>query len=709
MLETDPLLLEIGTEELPPKELRKLGDVLGEDLLAALKEARLAGESAKSQSFAAPRRLAVVISDVAAKQTDEFVERKGPALSAAFGPDGTPTAAAQGFARSLQVSVAALTTVTTDRGQFLAYRERRKGQALKTVLPALLDNVLRGLPMGRRMRWGETTTEFVRPVHWVVLLHGQRVLRAPILGVTSSRATRGHRFHAPQKIVIPSAEDYSRVLKADGYVLADFEERKTRIREQVEGLAAGIQARALVDPALLELVTALVEWPRAFLGSFDKGFLEVPREALVAAMQDHQKYFPLERDGNLLPQFIAVANIESTDEAVVCRGNERVLAARFADARFFWKNDSKKRLEAHADGLAGVVFQQRLGSMAEKVARLRGLAGRIARLTRSDEALVDRAAQLSKADLLTGMVGEFPELQGIMGGHYARHDGELAAVAEAIAEHYRPRFANDSLPQTDLGQALALADKLDTLVGIFGIGLAPSGDKDPFALRRAAIGALRLLDLMGRRPGCDIAVAALVQEACARYPQGLLTAHTSDAVCDFLVERLRHLLAASYPADAIDAGLAYGMVQVHDSARRIEALALFRQGPDAAALISANKRIRNILRQAPEAQGEAALRLRDTTLSLTLSEAAEIQLAERLRALQPCVAAWVQEGDYHEALVALSGLRPDIDAFFLEVLVMAEDHELRRSRLALLSRLSATFESIGDVSRLKSQGDPDEP
>lgn len=700
MLKTEPLLLEIGTEELPPKELHKLGTVLAHSLLAALTEARLLRENANSQSFAAPRRLAVLVSEVAAKQTDEFVERKGPALSAAFGKDGAPTAAAQGFARSLQVPIEALTTLTTDRGDFLGYRERRKGQALGTVLPALLDKVLRGLPMGRRMRWGDNETEFVRPVHWVVLLHGQRIVRVPVLAVTAGRTTRGHRFHAPQKIAISSADDYRRLLKTEGYVLADFEERTARVREQVEVLAAGIKAKALIDPALLDLVTSLVEWPRALLGSFDEGFLEVPREALVAAMQDHQKYFPLEREGRLLPQFITVANIESTDESVVRRGNERVLAARFADARFFWRNDGKKRLETHAEGLEAVVFQQRLGSIADKVGRLRGLTCHIARLTGGDESLADRAAKLSKADLLTGMVGEFPELQGIMGGHYARHDGESRAVAEAIAEHYRPRFAGDTLPQTELGQALALADKLDTLVGIFGIGLAPTGDKDPFALRRAAIGALRLWELIGQRPGCDIPVAALVREACTLYPEGLLASDTPAAVCDFLVERLRHLLSASYPADAVDAGLAYGMVKVSDSTRRIEALALFGQSPDAGALISANKRIRNILKQAPETV--------DSTLPLTLTEAAEIRLAERLEALQPRVSAWVEQGDYQQALVALSGLRPVVDAFFLEVLVMAEDQELRRSRLALLSRLSSMFEGIGDVSRLKPQGDHDE-
>ena len=701
MFKTEPLLLEIGTEELPPKELHKLGIGLAHSLLAALKEARLLGDGAKSESFAAPRRLAVVISEVATKQADEFVERKGPALRAAFGKDGIPTSAAQGFARSLQVPVEALTTLTTDRGDFLGYRERRRGQALGAVLPGVLDKVLRGLPMGRRMRWGDNETEFVRPVHWIVLLHGQRVLRVPVLAITAGRTTRGHRFHAPQKIMISSADDYRRILKTEGCVLADFEERKARVREQVEALAASINAEALIDPALLDLVTSLVEWPRALLGSFDEGFLKIPREALVAAMQDHQKYFPLERDGQLLPRFITVANIESADESVVRRGNERVLAARFADARFFWQNDGKRRLEDHAEGLEAVVFQERLGSLADKVRRLRGLARGIARLTGGDASLADRASHLSKADLLTGMVGEFPELQGIMGGHYARHDGESSAVALAIAEHYRPRFAGDALPQTELGQTLALADKLDTLVGIFGIGLAPTGDKDPFALRRAAIGALRLWDLIGQRPGCDMPVAALVREACTQYPQGLLASNTPDAVCDFLVERLRHLLEASYPADAVDAGLAYGMAKVGDSTRRVAALALFAQSPDAAALISANKRIRNILKQAPEVIDDAA--------GLTLSEAAEIRLAEMLEALQPRVRAWVEGGDYQQALVALSGLRPIVDAFFLEVLVMAEDRELRRSRLTLLSKLSAMFESIGDVSRLKPQGGHDEP
>ena len=701
MLKTDDLLLEIGTEELPPKELHKLGVALAHELFQALKENCLTSEPSHTQSFAAPRRLAVLVHEVAARQPAETIERKGPALSAAFTKDGSPTAAAQGFARSLQVPVESLIRLSTDRGEFLGYHEQRKGQALAAILPALLDGVIRRLPTGRRMRWGASDTEFVRPVHWVVLLHGKRVLKVPILSLTSGRKTRGHRFHAPKALAIGEAQAYCETLRTQGHVLADFDERKGVIRAQVERLATDIKAQALIDPALLDLVTSLVEWPRALLGSFDEAFLEVPREALVAAMQDHQKYFPLEQHGRLLPRFITVANIESKDETVVRKGNERVLAARFADARFFWQNDRKKRLEAHGEGLGSVAFEQRLGSLADKVSRLQVLTSSIAQLTQSDESLAKRAARLCKADLLTGMVGEFPELQGIMGGHYARHDGEAESVAMAIAEHYQPRFSGDTLPTTTMGRELALADRLDTLVGIFGVGLAPTGDKDPFALRRAAIGALRLLDALGEHKGCDLEIEPLIRVAFAQYPRDLLKSETPQAVSDFLVERLRHLLNSFYPGDAVDAGLAHGVTRVHDAKRRIEALARFAQNPDATALISANKRIRNILRQAPEGV--------DPGLSLTLSVPAEIQLSAELETLQPAVEQWVAAGDYDQALRKLGGLRPAVDGFFQDVLVMSEDSEVRRSRLTLLSRLSSLFERIGDVSRLKISGDRYEP
>ncbi|HUW97851.1 MAG TPA: glycine--tRNA ligase subunit beta [Acidiferrobacter sp.] len=698
MIKTEDLLLEIGTEELPPKELHKLGVALAHDLFQALAENRLTSAPSQAKSFAAPRRLAVLISGVAARQTMETVERKGPAVASAFGKDGTPTSAAQGFARSLGVPVESLIRLTTDRGEFLGYRERPEGKTLAMILPTLIDGVLRRLPMGRRMRWGATETEFVRPVHWVVLLHGKRALKIPVLALTSGRKTRGHRFHAPKPIALSSAQAYAETLKATGYVLADFAERKDVIRAQVKRIAADINAQALIDPELLDLVTSLVEWPRALLGSFDKAFLDVPREALVAAMQGHQKYFPLEQKQRLLPHFITIANIESRDEAVVRKGNERVLAARFADARFFWQSDRKKRLETYGEGLKNVAFEQRLGSLADKVVRLQGLVRVLARLTKNDEALAGRAALLSKADLLTGMVGEFPELQGIMGGHYARHDQEEPSVATAIAEHYQPRFSGDALPTTGIGRILALADRLDTLIGIFGVGLAPTGDKDPFALRRSAIGALRLLDALGEDSGCDIEVSPLIIEAFAQYPHGLLAPETPKAVADFLTERLRHLLEGSYSGDAVDAGLAYGVTKIHDVGRRVKALAGFAQNPDATALIGANKRIRNILKQAPTAI--------DHNRPLTLSVPAEVELAKELRTLRPDVERWLAAGDYDSALLRLCALRPAVDAFFQDVLVMADDEQVRCSRLTLLSQLASLFERIGDVSRLKVSGEP---
>lgn len=697
MSKTDDLLLEIGTEELPPKELQKLSEALATNLLQALTSNRLATNASFARAFAAPRRLAVHITAVADRQEPQVLERKGPAVSASFTKDGAPTPAALGFARSVGVSVEKLSRVNTDRGVFLAFREHRKGQSLKTVLGPLIDETLQRLPTGRRMRWGTGTTEFVRPVHWVVVLHGARALPLSVLAIKASRRTRGHRFHAPRPLAIPTALAYVDVLKTSGFVLGDFRERQETIRDQTERLAASIGAQALIEPELLNLVTSLVEWPHAVLGAFDDAFLDVPREALTAAMQDHQKYFPLEKDGKLLPRFITIANIQALDDDAIRKGNERVLAARFADARFFWQNDRKKPLEGYNEGLAGLAFEQRLGSMADKVARIKGLVLDIAKQSGCDEAQAVRAASLSKADLLTGMVGEFPELQGVMGGHYAHQAGELPSVAIAIAEHYHPRFSGDSLPTTGLGRVLALADKLDTLVGIFGVGLAPTGDKDPFALRRTAIGILRLLTVLGTDEHHDFVVKDLVDAALAQFPAQLLMPETPRAVHDFLTERLRNFLEASWPSDIVSAGLKNGLSRALDVTRRVEALAAFARHPDAPTLVSAHKRIRNILKQ-----NSAPL---EEDRPLVLTEPAEQRLAFELEACQDAIKEQATAGDYERVLATLGTLRPAIDSFFQDVLVMTDDPEARRSRLTVLSRLASLFELMGDLSCLRVAGD----
>jgi len=701
MRKTDDLLFEIGTEELPPKELQKLSEALAKGILAGLLAKRLATDDSVSRVFAAPRRLGVLVSAVAARQTAETIEKRGPSVSAAFTQDGAPTPAALGFARSVGVTVQALTRIKTDRGLFLSYQERRRGEALSAVLPGILDEALLRLPTGRRMRWGAGDTEFVRPVHWIVALHGRRALPMTVLAIKAGRRTYGHRFHAPKPLAISSARDYADILKNKGQVIADFAERRELVRAQSLQLATTIEAHALIEPDLLDLVTSLVEWPHAIMGAFDESFLTIPREALIAAMQDHQKYFPLERDGELLPRFITIANIESQDDTVIRKGNERVLAARFADARFFWQNDRTQSLAAHGEGLEGVAFEERLGSMAQKVARVQGLAAIIATLVDCNEAQARRAALLSKADLMTGMVGEFPELQGVMGGYYARHDGEDPAVATAIAEHYRPRFSGDALPETRIGRVVALADKLDTLVGIFGVGLAPTGDKDPFALRRAAIGILRLLDVLGEK-GHDLDVPALMESAQAQFPQGLLPGDTKTAVLAFLEERLRHFLETSYPQDAVQASLAYGLKQAHDVRRRAQALAAFAQSAHAPALAAAHKRICNILKK-----NSADLIAPDTRV---LHDPAEKRLAAELADCQNMVEEWrkvqdYRQMDYEKVLEAFGALRPAVDGFFEEVLVMTDDDQARQSRLALLSDLARLFETVGDLSCLKISGD----
>ena len=700
MTKRNDLLVEIGTEELPPGELMALAEALAEGLRAALADNRLLARDSSTHRFAAPRRIAARITGVAGRQGAQTVVRRGPALAAAFAPDGSPTGATQGFARSLGVGVEALERITTERGEFLGYYERRPGQGLAAVLADVLEGVLQRLPARRRMRWGAGTTEFVRPVHWVVTLYGARALRIPVLGVVSGRKSRGHRFHAPRALTIPEAAVYETLLESEGRVVADFALRRQRIRGQIDRLAATIAAEPLVEEGLLDLVTALVEWPHAVLGAFDPDFLQVPREVLIAAMQGHQKYFPLERQGRLLPHFITIANIAPQDDGAIRKGNERVLAARFADARFFWDTDREKPLESHARGLSQVAFEQRLGSLADKAARLTRLARLIAEWLGVDSEQAARAGALCKADLLTGMVGEFPELQGIMGGHYARHGGEHEAVAAAIAEHYRPRFAGDGLPDGTLGLTLALADKLDTLVGIFGIGQGPTGDKDPFALRRAAIGVLRLLEALGERHGQDLPVNPLLSGACAQYPAGLLAADTTDIVQRFLTERLRNLLEGTLAQDIVAAALAGGLDRVYDATRRAQALLTFTRGPAAPALIGAHKRIRNILRQNHEPL--------DDHEPWTGVEKADRRLAQEIARCEAGVGDQSGRGDYGSALASLGELRPAVDAFFEEVLVMSEDATIRRGRLRLLARLAALCERVGDLSCLKISGDPHE-
>ena len=683
------LLIEIGTEELPPKALLRLSQAFTEGVRKGLEQAAL--EFGDVHSYAAPRRLAIWIEQLASAQADREQIRRGPALTAAFDGEGNPTSGAKGFARSCGVEIEQLEKLETDKGAWLIHRALEQGRETAALIPNLVDQALAQLPIPKRMRWGAGTAEFVRPVHWVVLLFGDAVIDTEILGVKSSRETRGHRFHHPQPIYIGEPAAYAPLLETEGRVMADFATRREAIRGQVIEAGVACDGRALIDAGLLDEVTALVEWPVAVVGDFETRFLDVPSEALISTMQDNQKYFPVvDAQGKLLPHFITIANIVSRDPQEVKAGNERVVRPRLADAAFFWNQDRKQRLEARSDKLAGMVFQSKLGTLLDKQKRVAQLAGRIADLIGGERQLAERAALLAKCDLLTQMVFEFPELQGVMGAYYAQHDGEPAEVAQALDEQYRPRFAGDALPATTTGQALAIADRLDTLVGIFAIGQPPTGDKDPFALRRAALGLLRIL-IEGRR---DLDLADLLQGAAAGFPAPLKAHAAVESVFDFMMERLR-----AYYTDAGIAPEVFEAVRVQRPTRpldfhaRLHAVTEFRALPEAESLAAANKRIGNILRKTDETIPAAVETAR-------LIDTAELDLANALDALGADVTEQFDRGDYTEGLRRLAALREPVDRFFDNVMVMTEDASLRGNRLALLQQMQGLFLRVADLSRL---------
>ena len=687
---TRSLLVEIGTEELPPKALHGLGEALAAGLREGLGEARL--EHAAIRNFATPRRLAVRVEALAERQPDTRIEKLGPALGAAYDDDGAPTSAALGFARSCGLSdPAQLERIDTDKGPRLCFRALQAGAESAALLPGLITRALQDLPIPRRMRWGARRVEFVRPVHWVVLLLGDQVVEVDILGVRSGRHTRGHRVHAPQEFVLTSPESYEKQLE-EAFVIADFSARRQRIREGVEALAAAAGGRALIDPELLDEVTALNEWPVPLLGRFDAHFLEVPREALISSMQNHQKYFPVaSADHHLLPLFITVANIDSRQPESVIAGNERVIRPRFADAAFFYATDRKTSLADRRQELRGIVYQHQLGSLFDKTERVAALAATLAPLVGADAATTTRAAALAKSDLVSAMVGEFAELQGVMGRYYAAHDGEPAAVAEALFEQYLPRHAGDSLPVTPAGVALALADRIDTLAGIFSVGEEPSGSRDPFGLRRAAIAVLRILI----ERAVEVDLLALFAQSAARQPGGTDPDAVARRVFDYVIGRLRGLgEEQGMPPEALLAVIELGIHDPLDLWRRMEAVNTFIEHPDAASLIATDKRIANLLQRAPPPAAVDRERL---------TAPAESALWECLQETERQVATRISERDYRGALEALRTLRAPVDRFFEEVLVMAEDADLRNNRLALLGALRRTFIVIADLSRLAAR------
>lgn len=688
-MEKRDLLFELRTEELPPRTLQGLSTALRDGIVKGLDTAGIV--HGKVRGFATPRRLAALVAACADSAPDRQVERRGPPVANAFDAEGLPTQAANAFARNCGVPVGELERLVTDKGAWLVFRGTERGASTVALLAGILNAAVAALPIARRMRWGARTTEFVRPVRGAVLLYGEEVVPVEVLGLTTGRLTIGHRFHAPRPISLKSAKSYESRLKR-AKVVADFAVRRERVRAGVAAAAQAAGGAALIEQALLDEVTGLVEWPVPITGRFEKRFLALPREVVIATIQDHQRYFAIEGpDGKLTGGFVTVSNIQSREPERVREGNERVVRPRLRDAAFFWDQDRKVPLELRAADLSGVTFQAKLGSYADKTARVKSLAVTIGETIGAGTG-VTAAAELAKADLLTAMVGEFPELQGVMGRYYAQAEGYAEEVSRAIEEHYRPRFAGDSLPSTGIGQALALADKIDTLAGIFAIEQRPTGAKDPFGLRRAALGVLRIL-LECR---LDLDLEALIEASSAAQP--VQRDGTSGEVSEFIADRLRGLLverADGVTSDMVEAVLAIRPVSPVDAESRLQALQEFLLLPDAGVLTAINKRIGNILKKAPPDKATAVQ-------PHLFSEAAgpEAQLHRVVATLMDKVGGAVAARRYADTLKALSDLNAPVNEFFERIMVMDENPERRANRLALLRDVQRLLGSVADLSRL---------
>ncbi|EMD0831700.1 glycine--tRNA ligase subunit beta [Morganella morganii] len=683
-------LTEIGTEELPPKALRSLAESFAANLTAELAVANLTHGDVTW--YAAPRRLAVKIAGLAESAADREVEKRGPAIAQAFDAEGKPTKAAEGWARGCGITVDQADRMVTDKGEWLLYRAVEKGNKAKELLADMVSRALAKLPIPKLMRWGDKETHFVRPVHTVTMLMGADVIPGEVLGITSDRVIRGHRFMGEAEFTIAHADEYPAILETRGKVMADYDARKAMIKRDAEKAALALGGVADLTDSLLEEVTSLVEWPVVLTAKFEEKFLAVPSEALVYTMKGDQKYFPVyDKNGNLMPNFIFVANIESSDPSQIIAGNEKVVRPRLADAEFFFKTDCKKRLEDNLPRLSTVLFQQQLGTLRDKTDRLEALAGWIAGQIGADVNHATRAGLLAKCDLMTNMVFEFTDTQGVMGMHYARHDGESEDVALALKEQYQPRYAGDNLPSTPVSDALAIADKMDTLAGIFGIGQHPKGDKDPFALRRAALGVLRIIV----EKGYNLDLETLTQEAVRLYGDKLTNANVVTDVVDFMLGRFRAWYQEQgYAIDTIQAVLARRPTRPADFDARMKAVTHFRTLEEAAALAAANKRVSNILSKSDDA-------LNDTVLASLMNAPEEIRLAAYVTDLKTQLAPLYAEGKYQEALTELASLREAVDAFFDSVMVMDKDDNIRRNRLTLLNELRNLFLGVADISLLQ--------
>ncbi|MCK5819390.1 MAG: glycine--tRNA ligase subunit beta [Psychromonas sp.] len=688
-MQQENLLIEVGTEELPPKSLRQLAQSFADNLEVELKKAELSFGSVRW--FASPRRLALMVNELNSGQADKIVEKRGPAVSVAFDGSGEPTKAAQGWARSNGIMVEQAERLITDKGEWLLFKSNVIGKAVSQLIPEIAATALTNLPIAKPMRWGDSNIQFIRPVHTVTMLYGSTLIKGELLGVASSRIIKGHRFLGTAQLTIKHADDYENLLDESGKVIVDYARRKAIIKDQVEAIAVQEGGIADIDDDLLEEVTSLVEWPVTLAGSFEKKFLNVPSEALIYTMKDNQKYFPVvNKEGRLLPRFIFVSNIISCDPAQVISGNEKVVRPRLADAEFFFETDKKQTLESRLNALSTVVFQNKLGSLNEKSQRISKVAQFIAKMINSSEKHAQRAGLLSKTDLLTDMVLEFPDVQGVMGMYYAQNDGEHNDVALALKEQYLPRFAGDKLPTSLVACAVSLADKLDTLVGIFGIGLAPKGDKDPFALRRAAIGLLRII--IDKQ--LDLDMVTLIKLSHVEYADKLSNAHVINDVIDFLFARYRAIYQANgYCVELILSVLDRRPLKPVDFDKRIKAVAKFQALPESSALAAANKRISNIL-------AKVTGNIKSTVDNTLLEARAEKELAEKLSSLEGKLSPLFTKGDYEAVLFELAALQAPVDDFFNNVMVMDKNEAVKMNRLALLNNIRSLFLQVANVSYL---------
>ncbi len=692
-MSTADFLVELGTEELPPTTLNTLMHAFADELGRGLDEARL--EHGTITAYASPRRLAVIVEDLTRAQPSRDIQQKGPPVRIAFDDKGEPLAPALAFARKCGVEVAALERIATDKGEWLIHNATEAGQATADLIGPVVSDALSRLPIARRMRWGDGDAEFVRPVHWLVMLHGQDVVDASVLGQHAGRQTRGHRFHAPAPFNIPEPAAYVELLESQGRVIVDVARRRELIEAGVEEAAAAIDGVVMGDAALMDEVTALVEWPVPLLGRFDEDYLALPKEVVISTLTGHQRYFPVaDSEGRLLNAFVTVANLDSKDPAQVRDGNERVIRPRLADAAFFYDSDRKTTLASRVPGLDKVVYQQGLGTLGDKTRRVEAIARHIAEALGHPVEAVARAATLAKCDLSTGMVGEFPELQGTMGAYYAQADGEPAAVAVSIREQYLPRHAGDELPGSRDGQILALADRLDTLAGIFALGKRPSGNRDPFGLRRAALGVVRILV----ECELDLDVKAAIAQAVSLQPVDAGEQHLDADVYDFIAERLRGYFQdrdTELETTTLDAVMARQPASLLDFAHRLAAVKEFLGMDEALSLAAANKRIANILKKS----GEDASKAIDPSL---FEETAEKALHEALEQARDVVQPLLANHDYTAALRALATLKEPVDRFFDDVMVMTDDEAVRANRLVLLGELRTLFLDVADVSRLSA-------